>query len=67
MARDILKASDAIDRAMGVNAGLDALACLMQGCNESDIPDGKSIAELILAVHKEINSALIDADQYLRQ
>lgn len=67
MARDLLKASDAINRAKGVNSGLDALVSLMLGCNDADIPDGKSMAELIWAVQKEIDDALDLAERHLRK
>jgi hypothetical protein len=67
MARDILKATDAIDRAKGLNSGLDALVSLLLGCNDADVPDGKSMAELIWAVQREMDSALTDAERHLRQ
>ena len=67
MARDILRASDAIDRARDVNSGLEALASLIVGCNKSDIPDSRGIAELISAVHLQMSRDLDEADRYLSQ
>lgn len=65
MAHDILSAFDAINRAKSANSGLDALVSLLLGCNDSDVPDGKSLAELIWSVQKELNSALTEAEASL--
>lgn len=67
MARDILAAHDAINRAKGSCAGLDALVSLLLGCNENDVPNGKSIAELIWSVQKDLDAALNEAESRLKQ
>lgn len=65
MARDILSAADAIERAKDVNDGLEALICLMAGCNPPDVPNGKSLAELLSAVQQEMKRELDAADRFL--
>lgn len=67
MARDILRASGAIERAKGINSGIDALVSLMLGCNEADVPDGKSLAELIWSIHKDMDTALDEASSSLKK
>lgn len=67
MARDLMKVADAIDRAKGVNAGLDALVCLMMGCNDSDIPNGRPLAELIYSIHRDMSTFLDEAEKELRR
>ncbi len=67
MARDLLRVSDAIDRAKGINSGIDALVSLMLGCNDADVPDGKSLAELIWSIQKNMDTALDDASANLKQ
>lgn len=67
MSRDLIKAHDAIDRVRDINSGLDALACLIVGCNESDVPSGRGIAELISAMHQEIERELKKAEMSLKQ
>ena len=65
MARNFLQAADAIQRAQGVNAGLDGLVALLLGCNDSDVPDGKTLAELIWSIQKDMASNLADAIKHL--
>lgn len=67
MARNLLQVSDAIDRAQCINAGLDGLVSLLLGCNDADVPNGKSLAELIWCVQKDMDTALAEAAQSLKQ
>ncbi|WP_341743080.1 hypothetical protein [Azonexus hydrophilus] len=67
MTRDLMRVADAIDRAKGVNAGLDALVCLMMGCNEADIPRGRPLAELIYSIHRDMTTFLDEAERGLRK
>lgn len=66
MSRNILAASDAINRAKGINAGLDALVSLLMASNEADVPPGKSLAELLLSIQKDLEKTLSSADQMLQ-
>ncbi|MFZ2973605.1 MAG: hypothetical protein WA049_13285 [Ferribacterium limneticum] len=67
MARNLLRVSDAIDRAKGINSGLDGLVSLLLGCNDADVPDGKTLAELIWSVQKDMDTALAEAASSLKQ
>lgn len=67
MARNLLRVSDAIERAKGINTGLDGLVSLLLGCNDADVPDGKTLAELIWSVQKDMDTALAEAASSLKQ
>lgn len=67
MARNLLRVSDAIDRAKGINSGLDGLVSLLLGCNDADVPDGKALAELIWSIQKDMDTALAEAASSLKQ
>lgn len=67
MARNILAASDAINRAQGINSGLEGVVSLLLGCNDADVPDGKTIAELLWSVQKDMDITLAEAERNLRQ
>lgn len=58
MARDLSQAYDAVERAQGINAGLDGLVSLLLGCNDADVPSGKCMAELIWSIQKDMDQAL---------
>lgn len=67
MARDISSVFDAIDRAKGINSGLDALVALMLGCNESDVPQGKILAELLWSIQRDMETVLNEASRSLKR
>lgn len=67
MARNLLQVTDAIERAKGINSGLDGLVSLLLGCNDADVPDGKALAEIIWSIQKDLDSALADAAKNLKQ
>lgn len=67
MSRDLLRVSDALDRAKGINSGLDGLVSLLLGCNDADVPDGKTLAELIWSVQKDMGTALDEAMSSLKR
>lgn len=67
MARNILAASDAINRAKGINSGLEGVVSLLLGCNDADVPDGKTLAELLWSVQKDMDITLAEAERNLRQ
>lgn len=66
MARDLLQVSDAINRAKDINSGLDGLVSLLLGCNAADVPTGKTLAELIWSVQKDLDQTLKEAAESLR-
>lgn len=66
MARNLLNVADAIERAQGINAGLDGLVSLLLGCRESDVPDGKTMAELIWSIQKDLEKTLNEAVDSLK-
>ena len=51
MAR-LMQAADALNRARGVNQGLDAVVSMLMSTEET--PDSKSIAEVIWALHDQM-------------
>ena len=67
MARNILGACDAIDRAKGINAGFDAMVSLLMSASDADVPNGKALAELLWSVQKDLECELDKAAQSLRQ
>lgn len=67
MARDLLQASDAINRAKDINSGLDGLVSLLLGCNAADVPPGKTLAELLWSVQKDLDRTLKEAAESLKQ
>lgn len=66
MAADLCRVMDAIDRAKGVNSGLDALVSLIAGCDQSNIPSGTAISELLWSIHNDLKKYLDEADEGLR-
>lgn len=64
MAR-IVQASDALDQAKGVNAGLDALVCLLVAVPESEALKVKEIAEIISAMHFRMRDHLDNIERCL--
>lgn len=61
MARNILSTQDAIDRAEGVNQGLDALISLLSSASQDDMPSGQSISELLWSLQQSMAQHLADA------
>lgn len=66
MARDMMRTIDAIDRAKGINSGLDALISLLLGCNDADVPKGNALAELLWSLQKDMDQTLTEAAEGLR-
>ncbi len=66
MTRDILRATDAINQAKGVNSGLDAIVSLLMGSSEGDLPKGTEIGELIYCVQLRMAQLLEEAAGHLR-
>lgn len=67
MARNMMRTIDAIDRAKGINSGLDALVSLLLGCNDADVPKGVALAELLWSVQKDMHQTLNEASDGLKQ
>lgn len=65
MAKDICATHDAIDRAIGVNAGLDALVSLLLSTHD-DALNSKSIGELLWSIQSDFERHLNDAKAGLR-
>lgn len=68
MSRDILAASDAINRAQGVSRGLGALVVLLEGAENptctADVEPG-AIAELLCSIQRDLDGFLDTAKQRL--
>lgn len=67
MTRDILRAVDAVNRAVGINAGLDALVALLFEAEGVDSPPPRAIGELIWSVQKDLKASLAEASKHLGQ
>lgn len=61
MARDILNAVDALERASGFNRGLGPLVTLLNSSEGADMSSSAEIGELIWAVQKAIDDSLREA------
>ena len=66
MAKNLLAVSDALIDAEGANQGLNAIVDLLFSANQSDMPSGRSLGELLLCVKKEITAHLERAKAGLR-
>ena len=67
MDNDLFSVSEAVDRAKGINSGLDALVALLLGCRQSDIPKGVELAELIWCVQQNMAQMLEAASDGLKR
>jgi len=56
---ELLRATDALDRAKGVNKGLDAVVSLITSTGEA--LDNEAIGELLWALHDQMKRHLDDA------
>ena len=66
MAKDIGAAMDALDRAEGINQGLDALVSLLFCANEADVPSGRKLGELLYSIQQDMEKRLAEAQAGLR-
>lgn len=66
MAKDLGSVIDAIDRAEGINQGLDALVSLLFSAREADMPSGKAIGELLYSIQQDMGNRLAEARAGLR-
>ena len=62
MAR-MMHAIDALNRAKGVNKGLDALVSMLMAIDEA--PEAKKIGEVIWAIHDQMQTFLDEAGRAL--
>lgn len=60
----IMQAFDALSRAKGVNSGLDALVGLLMALQNGG-PKISDIAELLWAIHDQMNDHLADIERCL--
>ena len=66
MARNLMQAMDAVDRAIGINQGLDALVSFLMSIKSSDAPDTKAIGEILWSIQKHLEITLHEVDAGLR-
>ncbi len=66
MAKNLLSVSDALDRAEGTNSGLDAIVSLLFSVGEADVPNGRSLAELLYSLQQDMERHLSLAKSGLR-
>lgn len=66
MAKNLLAVADALDRAKGVNDGLDAVISLLFSVNESDMPSGRALGEVLSSLQQDMGRHLASAESGLR-
>jgi hypothetical protein len=67
MSRDLMRCIDALGHAQSLCNGLDALVSLMASCHDGDEPNMHHMADLIGALHKDLEETLKEAHQGLRK
>lgn len=67
MSRDLMRFHDALFHAQGLANGLGALVALMAACNDADGPTMHQVADLLGALHKDLDATLREAQEGLRR
>lgn len=67
MSRDMMRTIDAIDRAAGINRGLDVLAGLLLDSNRNQDVNVHDLGELLGSVQKDLDQTLKEAAEGLKQ
>ncbi len=58
MSRDLMRCHDSLVHAQGLANGLNALISLMAACDDADGPTMHQVADLLSALHKDLDATL---------